>query len=340
MLSPIIQTKNLSIGYTHRKEQIAVQTDLNLNVYQGELVCLIGPNGCGKSTLLRSMSGLQPILKGEIFIEDLPLDKQSLKDKARLIALVLTDKVEVSNFTVYNLVAMGRNPYTDWLGNLSEEDTQKVETAISQVHLDGYENRFLNELSDGERQRAMIAKALVQDTPVILLDEPTAHLDLPNRVEIMILLRMLAKTTNKAVILSTHELDLALQASDKLWLMSQKEGATVGVPEDLILDNHIQAVFANQSFYFDGITGNFVLNHSGALRPVSLEQEGEGNRFLWSKRALLRNGYQIVSDAASKVIVDESKGVWRVQHFDTETNAGSLDELLSLLEVVNGSVNY
>lgn len=161
----IIRTHELTIGYQRKKASYPVQTALNLNVYRGELVCLIGPNGCGKSTLLRSISGLQPSLRGDIYIEDLPLQKQSLKEKAKLIALVLTDKVEINNLTVYELISMGRNPYTDWLGTLSEEDKEKVRTAIGQVHLEGYENRFLNELSDGERQRAMIAKALVQDTP-------------------------------------------------------------------------------------------------------------------------------------------------------------------------------
>ena len=292
----------------------------------------MGPNGCVKSTLLRSLAGLQPILEGEIRINGLPLNKQSLKDKAQLIALVLTERVDVSNLTVYDLVAMGRNPYTDWLGNLSGEDKQKVETAIAQVHLDGYESRFLNELSDGERQRAMIAKALVQDTPVILLDEPTAHLDLPNRVEIMILLRTLAKQTNKAVILSTHELDLALQASDKLWLMSPQEGVVVGTPEDLILQNQIQTVFANQSFYFDGSTGNFVMNHTGAQRAVSLLSEGEGICTFWTERALLRNGYRLVAGSPCTILVDEEKGIWKIRSNGKEIQLSTLEEVLLQLE--------
>ncbi len=257
----IIRTRDLSIGYLRKKAEYPVQTSLNLNVYQGEMVCLIGPNGCGKSTLLRTLSGLQPALKGDIYIREVLLQKQSLKEKAKLIALVLTDRVEVNNLTVYDLVGMGRNPYTGWLGTLSEEDNRKIRTAIVQVHLEGYENRYLNELSDGERQRAMIAKALVQETPVILLDEPTAHLDLPNRVDIMLLLHKLAKETNKAVLLSTHELDLALQSSNKLWLMAPGAGGiTVGTPEELIRNNSIQNVFANHSFSFTGDSGSIRIN--------------------------------------------------------------------------------
>lgn len=271
--SPIIRTQALTIGYARKKEIYPVQTGLDLNVYRGEMICLIGPNGCGKSTLLRSLSGLQPILSGEIRIEDVLLSKQTLKEKARLIALVLTDRVDISNLTVYNLVSMGRNPYTDWLGNLSEEDHRKVCDALRQVHLEDYGERFLNELSDGECQRVMIAKALAQDTPVILLDEPTAHLDLPNRVEVMILLRKLAKETGKAIILSTHELDLAIQVGDKLWLMSPSGGIAVGSPEELIDGNQLQTVFANRAFHFDKATRRFILNDNERIGFSQLNEE-------------------------------------------------------------------
>lgn len=327
----IIRTHGLTIGYFRKKEPFPVQTDLNLEVFRGELTGLIGPNGCGKSTLLRSLSGLQPVLGGKIIVDTLPLERLTLKEKARLLALVLTDKVEVSNLTVGELVALGRNPYTDWLGNLSQNDRQRVAEAIGQVHLEGYEHRFLSELSDGERQRAMIAKALVQDTPVIFLDEPTAHLDLPNRVEVMILLRRLARETNKAVLLSTHELDLALQASDKLWLMAPRSGIVVGTPEDLVLTNSIQTVFANRSFRFDGSTGNFVMNHAGTPRSVSLEAKGEGIRLYWTERALVRCGYRIAAGAGCRVTVDEVRGVWEVAAPAATVTVASLEELLRVV---------
>lgn len=334
MQSSIIQTQNLSIGYYRQKKPWVVQSELNLNVDQKELVCLIGPNGCGKSTLLRSLAGLQPILKGNIFINGLPLSKQSLREKARLLALVLTDKVEINALTVYGLVAMGRNPYTSWVGNLSEGDKRKVKEALAQVHLQEYENRFISELSDGEKQRAMIAKALVQETPVIFLDEPTAHLDLPNRVEVMLLLRKLAKETNKAVILSTHELDLALQGGDKLWLMSPREGIMVGTPEDLILNNRIQAVFANKAFSFDNSTGNFIMNHSGS-QAVSIETVGEGIRTYWTKRALIRQEYLITSNAPITIKVYESENKWEICASGRKKTAISLEELLSSLDCLN-----
>lgn len=262
--SPLVRAANLTIGYRRRKEPINVQEGLNLDVYSGELVCLIGPNGCGKSTLLKTLSGLIPPLSGDIWVDGVRIKQQQPTGRARFISLVLTDRVEVTNLTVYELVAMGRNPYTDWLGNLTEEDHKIVNQALTMVHLESYGNRFVNQLSDGERQRAMIAKALVQQTPVIFLDEPTSHLDLPNRVEVMMLLRQLAADTGKAIVLSIHELDLAMQTSDKLWLMVPENGVIVGTPAELLANNSIQSVFANRSFHFDE-WGRFVINERNSL---------------------------------------------------------------------------
>lgn len=332
MPDAIIQTHDLTIGYVNRKGNYPVQIRLSLEVFQGEMVCLIGPNGCGKSTLLRTIAGLQPALRGEVCIDNLPLGKQSLSNKARLLSLVLTDRVEVSNLTVFNLVAMGRNPYTDWLGKLTDHDKELVHVALSQVHLEGYANRFINELSDGERQRAMIAKALVQDTPVILLDEPTAHLDINNRVEVMMLLHELARRTNKAIVLSTHELDLALQTADKLWLMIPKHGIAVGTPEDLILTNRFQKVFANNSYRFDSSTGNFMVNHAETPRLVSLKTLGTGNRTYWTERALARNGYQLSVNASEMITVDEAADSWLISKEGRELACSSIQELLLQLE--------
>jgi len=333
MPDAIIQTHDLTIGYVTRKATYPVQIRLSLEVFQGEMVCLIGPNGCGKSTLLRTIAGLQPPLRGEVRIDNLPLGKQSISDKARLLSLVLTDRVEVSNLTVFNLVAMGRNPYTDWLGKLTDHDKELVHTALSQVHLEGYSDHFINELSDGERQRAMIAKALVQDTPVILLDEPTAHLDINNRVEVMMLLHELARQTNKAIVLSTHELDLALQTADKLWLMTPKHGIAVGTPEDLILTNRFQKVFANNSYRFDPSIGNFMVKHAETPRVVSLKIIGTGYRAYWTERALVRNGYKISSDAESSVTVDEATDAWLFSKNGKEYVCSSLQELLAQMEL-------
>ena len=195
----ILQTSSLSIGYLQRKRPVLVQSCLDLSVRAGEMVCLIGPNGSGKSTLLRTLCGLQPAIAGQSFVNGKDIQNISNHERALLISLVLTDRIEVEHATVKAIVAMGRHPHSNWWGNISEEDDAKVDGAIRMVHLEEKSDNLLTELSDGERQRVMIAKAFVQDTPIIILDEPTAHLDLPNRVEIMLLLHKLAHDTGKSI---------------------------------------------------------------------------------------------------------------------------------------------
>jgi iron complex transport system ATP-binding protein len=220
----ILTTHKLSIGYSKKGKVNIVQSELNLKLQSGELVCMIGPNGSGKSTLLRTLTGLQKPLTGNTTIDGKEISKLKQREKALMISLVLTERVEIENATVYNLVSLGRHPHSNWWGNVTNEEDAIIREAIEMVHLEHKMHQNINELSDGERQRAMIAKALAQDTPIIMLDEPPAHLDLPNRVEIMLLLHRLAHKTDKAIILSTHELDLALQAADRIWLISAEHG--------------------------------------------------------------------------------------------------------------------
>jgi iron complex transport system ATP-binding protein len=211
-----ISTNNLTIGY----DQKVVQRGLSFSLYQGEMVCMLGPNGCGKSTLLRTLAGLQPALEGEI---------GNLKNK---IALVLTERLSLENTTVHDVVAMGRYPYTSFLGSLSAIDEQVIALSLFDVGLEGAAHTFFNAHSDGEKQRVLIAKAIAQQTPIILLDEPTAHLDLPNRIKILQLLRRLAHEQGKTILISTHELDLAIQLSDRILLMSE-QGIQLDTPANL-----------------------------------------------------------------------------------------------------------
>jgi iron complex transport system ATP-binding protein len=303
----LLKTDSLTIGYTHRKKQVPLQNNLNLHIREGEMVCLIGPNGTGKSTLLRTLSGLQPPLSGKILIKNKDIQHLTVSERAFLISLVLTDRVEIENATVHSLIAMGRQPYSNWWGNLSENDEKLVTDAIKMVHLENKSNHLLTELSDGERQRAMIAKAFVQDTPIIMLDEPTAHLDLPNRVEIMLLLHRLAHKTGKAVLLSTHELDMALQAADRIWLMTAHLGIETGVPEDLVLNGHFNEAFLSPNYVFNPANGNFSMNYQ-------LEKEvmvtGDKMRLYWTLRALARAGYAAVTRAECHIEVDTD--AWRM----------------------------
>lgn len=193
-----------------------MQRDVSFSLFAGEMVCMLGPNGCGKSTLLRTLAGLQPALNGSFkVIEFQRFNVQSA------IALVLTERLSLDNTTVHDVVAMGRYPYTSFLGGLSANDERVIAQSLSAVGLEGTEHTYFNAHSDGEKQRALIAKAIAQETPIILLDEPTAHLDLPNRIRILQLLRRLAHEQGKTILISTHELDLAIQLSDRILLLSE-----------------------------------------------------------------------------------------------------------------------
>jgi iron complex transport system ATP-binding protein len=217
--------------------------------------------------------------------------------------LVLTERIEIENATVYNLVSLGRHPHSNWWGNITDEEDAIIREAIEMVHLSHKMHQNINELSDGERQRAMIAKALAQDTPIIMLDEPTAHLDLPNRVEIMLLLHRLAHKTDKAILLSTHELDLALQAADRIWLMSADKGVECGVPEDLVFNGSFNRAFESKSYFFNASNGNFSMNYP-MTRKVWVS--GDKTRMYWTFRALARAGYAVMQDAGVQIEVTET----------------------------------
>ena len=235
--------QELSIGYTTKGNEKVVASHLNAAINSGELTCLLGQNGIGKSTLLRTLSAFQPPLAGGISMkmgdacwvigdgQQLTANSQqpTANDLSRLIGVVLTEKPDVQNMTVQELVAMGRSPYTGFWGTLTTADRQKVDEAINLVHIEPLARRLIHTLSDGERQKVMIAKTLAQQTPVIYLDEPTAFLDFPSKVEMMQLLRRLAVDEQKTIFLSTHDVELSLQMADRLWLM-EPGGLSVGTP--------------------------------------------------------------------------------------------------------------
>lgn len=230
MCETILQTKDLTIGYTNQKEKKMVQSQLNLSLKSHQITALIGPNGTGKSTLLRSLCGLQKTLEGEIYIQEKNLNELSTEKKAKAISVVLTNSVDTNNLTAKEIVTIGRQPYTNWLGLGDAHNKEIIENALSTVNISHLADRKLSQLSDGEKQRVWIAKALVQDTPLIFLDEPTSHLDYKNRLEIFQLLKTLSQA-GKSILISTHELDLAMRFADQLWVMHQ--GITTGTPQEI-----------------------------------------------------------------------------------------------------------
>lgn len=273
--SPLF-TKNLTIGYPSVQDHILF-ANLNLSLHHGQLVCFMGPNGIGKSTLIRTLAGSQKPISGEI---------QGIGNKN--VAVVLTERVNAGMMTARELVSYGRYPYLGWSVKMTQEDQVKIDEAVQQVRIKDLLDKPIHELSDGQMQMVMIARALAQDTPVLLLDEPTAHLDLNNRVEIMNLLRTLAKENNKAILVSTHELDLALQTADLVWLATAQKSIRVGIPEDLVLDGTFDEVFQFKGF--DLKTGRV---KQEPYRHTGVHLIGEGHAYLWTKNALERNGFHI-----------------------------------------------
>ena len=310
MNSVLLQTRDLEIGYKIRRPASAAATHghrymarvvaghLSLSLRQGELVCLLGPNGSGKSTLMRTLAGVQKALGGQVRLEGREISRMSPREVARKLSLVLTDRVATGNLNVYALVALGRYPYTGWMGRLSEKDEAVVRHAIESTGIRRFALRHISDLSDGERQKVMIARALAQDTPVIMLDEPTAHLDLPNRIEVMSLLKELARKQGKAVVMSTHELDLALQAADRIWLMGSpgSDGTPAemvsGMPEELVLDGRLEGAFKRNGFEFDRHSGSFRIHHEP---EETIGLVGDGAEAYWTRRALERKGFRVVS---------------------------------------------
>ena len=259
MKEKTVELKNLSIGYFISKERKSILPPINATIYSGELTCLLGANGIGKSTLLRTLSAFQPAINGKILIKGKDISDFSVRELSSVIGVVLTDKTELKNMTVTELVGMGRNPHTGFWGKLNGLDKKIISEAIRSVNIDKLAMRMIHTLSDGERQKVMIAKALAQETDIIFLDEPTAFLDFPSKIEIMQLLRRLSKESGKTIFLSTHDLELALQIADKLWLMD-KDGVKTEIPDDLFQKDADCSFFQYPGCYFDRISRSFRIN--------------------------------------------------------------------------------
>lgn len=287
MKQDTIHIRKLTTGYPGKGSAKIVAKDIDATISSGELTCLLGANGVGKSTLLRTLSAFQPPIGGEIEIMGKKLTEYTDKQLATVIGVVLTEKCSLRNMTVEELVGMGRSPYTGFWGNLGKEDKKIVGNAIAMVRIEDLKYRMVHTLSDGERQKVMIAKALAQETPVIFLDEPTAFLDFPSKVEIMQLLHHLSRSTNKTIFLSTHDLELALQIADKIWLMDKVNGVTIGTPEDLSIDGCLSNFFSRKGIVFDMETGLFRIDNEFEKK---IRLVGHGNKYAMVRKALQRNG--------------------------------------------------
>ena len=332
MSVPAMQSRDLSIGYPRRRKgDICLARALNLCLKPGSLVGLLGPNGVGKSTLLRTLAAMQTPLAGRVLLNGEDARRMRPADLAKALSIVLTNPPHPGLMTGFELVALGRLPHSDWLGRLSDHDRKTIRWALRAVNAQDLAGQLVTELSDGQRQKLMIARALAQETTVILLDEPTAYLDLPRRVDIMRLLKRLAQQTGRAILVSTHDLDLALRNCDQLWLM--REGAMlIGTPEDLVLDGGVTETFRADGINFDLRSGAFAAESPGG---AAINVEGKGARETWMRRALARNGYRIdpAAGVAALALKENGQGPeWQLEIGGRRSRHHSIAAVLEALK--------
>lgn len=334
----LLKTHELAVGYTvRRRPPKIVAADINLTLNRGELVCLMGPNGAGKSTLMRTIAGVQKPLRGCVTLAGDNIARLTPRQLAMRLSVVLTDRPNLGLMNGYALVALGRYPYTDWTGRLSRYDEAVIRWAIDAVGACDLAERPVMELSDGQRQKLMIARALAQESELILLDEPTAFLDLPRRAELMALLRRLATETQRAILLATHDLDLALRSADTLWLMSHSR-VHVGTPEDVVLSGAFESAFCDEGVTFDRATGTFSIEQE---RGQTVVVHGHGVPHTWTRRALRRAGFTLETaeglngHAATVPQISlsgsEDRPVWHLRRNGSETVYYSIRDLLAAL---------
>jgi iron complex transport system ATP-binding protein len=328
-----VQTERLTIGYRQRAQKV-IAADLSLSLADGELVCLIGPNGAGKTTLIRTLAGMQKPLSGRVMLRGQDISQLTPIALARMLSVVLTDRIDPGMLTAREVVALGRHPHTGWGARLTDRDHAAVEDAIATVDGRALADRQFRDLSDGERQKIMIARALAQSPSLLILDEPTAFLDLPRRIEVMRVLRKLASERGVAVLVSTHDLDLALRSADRLWLIHPGGALTVGAPEDLVLEGSIADAFRSAGAVFDMESAAFTLTPSGAASTVTL-RGSDPLRLLWTRRALERAGFQVTDkDNVSSVVVTVGRDDWSAVDSEHVFHCNSLYDLLRVLRLM------
>ncbi len=319
----MISLKELHIGYQSKH----IAGPINEHLKKGQLVCLLGPNGTGKSTLVKTVAGLINPLEGKIDYQDKPIIELSSREKSKLLSVVLTEPIIIGNLTAYEIVELGRYPYKNWWGKNTEEDQTIVEEAIKSTGIEHLRDRKIAELSDGEKQKIMIARALAQNTDYILLDEPTSHLDLPSKIEVMTLLRQLVMQWDKSILVSTHDLNLAIQTSDKFWLIDKHGKFQSGINEDLILNGQLNDCFGLKDSTYSFSTGKVKMPE---LKKLSVEINSVGSTAKWTKHALERLGYSFEKDSKIKISITPDK-MWSLQFGSNHISVSSIEELIENL---------
>jgi len=331
-MKAILKLEALSIGYSLGKNaKKVIAENININLHAGELVCLLGPNGAGKSTLMRTISGMQLPLNGKVLLDEIDLHKIPSSELAKQLSVVLTTRIDTGLLTAYEVISLGRYPYTNWSGKLTSYDHEIIQRAIRLTRAEELTQRPIHELSDGERQKIMMARALAQEPQVMILDEVTAFLDLPRRVDFMQMLKKMAEESGCAILLSTHDLDLALRAADQIWLLPKNGKFIVGSPENLVLNGAFEKAFASEGVQFDRQSGSFHLNTSF---HTTIKLKGEKDEYLfWTTHALERFGFK-VGEEKSRICVEimhnYGKPLWV---WESDGEHQSFDHLEEMMKV-------
>jgi len=324
----LIHIQSLAIGYNEMGMDKVLQENINLSISSGEIVCLMGQNGVGKTTFIKTITGLHKRISGSIYHQRHPIDKISKSALAKLISVVLTEKPFAAHLSVIELIALGRYPYSNWLGRLSISDKRAIDLAISKTKIDYLADKKLYQLSDGQFQKVMIARALAQETDMIILDEPTAHLDLSNKIEIMLLLKSIA-ASGKGVLIASHDLQVSFQLSDRLWLFNFNKPVLEGCPEDLILQGAIdQTLFpVNNNINLSTGTVKNLDEHKGNILV-----HGDPAIVHWTTQALQRNGYAVNKDKPSSISINCLDSLWSLDDKNASVSFNSIENLLIHLE--------
>lgn len=298
----ILYFNSLKIGYASGRNEKVLLPPISGSARTGELIAVIGRNGIGKSTLLRTLAGIQKPLGGEVFFGEKNLADYSRMELARKVGYISTEVVKASNMSVYDLVALGRFPYTNWIGKIEMSDHEAIMDALIKTSMDGFCERFISELSDGERQKAMIARIMAQDTGIMIMDEPTAFLDIAGKYEIFHLLNTFSGHSDKTIIYSTHDLQMALGHSDKIWLMTGND-LIEGAPEDLMIAGAFDHLFDSAAVLFNSHSGTF----SFRTRPKGrIFIEGGGDKRHWTEKAFNRAGYVVSREKTKPYVTVQS----------------------------------
>jgi len=308
----MIKLKNVSIGYRQRHQRrYLLSRELNFTASNGELVAVVGPNGVGKSTLLRTIARQHYALGGSIFIDGKEWSRYSHKEFARKCSFVSTGQIPVRQLTVYEVVAMARYPYTGWGGRLSSGDNGFILKSLEGVGLLSLKDRLLGEISDGERQRTVIARAMAQDTQLVILDEPTAFLDIPNRFEVLQLMRTISREQDKLFLFSSHDLEFILEIVDKIWLL-YPDNATEGTPEELLRDASFDPLFKNTGIHYDIHKGLYI---PPRLCNTVVSLEGPRDETVWAEKALLRIGYtvKLSPETPQAIYIHAARGFYTIK---------------------------